>query len=1220
MCVARFLIGLLVLLLWQGADSQTVFWQDVTVNPALGRQVDPTVTIRSERHVSIRLAEIQHLLADAPPENQIGNGRSDLQLVFPLPDGSTETFRVYHSPLMEPGLAARYPNIQAYRALGVDEPTSRGRFDYGPDGFSAVLQTRQGEVWIDLMESAEEGVYRVYFARDLEVSPEALPKLSCGYQPAQDEPADRVVAPMAPKGRSAGDPIDLRVYTIALACTGEYAQSHGGTVEDVLSSMNRALTRLNEIYENELAIRIILMENNDQLIWLDPQTDPFINSNNGQSLLGQINEAFTTVAGIPITAFDLGHLFTGGCNDVGGVVSGRACNANREKGVTCHSSNNINLIVRRVMAHEVGHQFSASHTFSNCPGSNDQLEPSTAEEPGSGSTIMSYAGTCGGQNVLINNDDYFHVASLEEIIGYTRQGTGRTCASRVSVDNTEPEISLAYPDHFYIPISTPFQLTASATDAEDDPLTYCWEQADTGPVSNIGNPMGTAPLFRSLRPSTSPTRIFPRPSDLVVNVEDPREVLPDYGRNITFKVTVRDNHPGAGAAVWEAVNFTAIESAGPFRVLSPNTNQPTWNGGTYQEVTWDVANTDQDSVNCQYVNILLSSDGGFNFPFVLAAGVPNTGSAMVAIPDIETTEARIKVEAADNIFFDISNRNFLIEPAISPSFTWTADAFNRTVCAASEVEFLIQSQSILGFAETIELEVVDGLPDGASAAFSSPAIVPGEATKLQISLADLSTDGRFAVTVRATADGAAAVEQVLYLEVISTDFSDLQILSPLDGTSGIGLTTDLIWSGSARADQYEVQIATNPSFAPEVLLDEAVLPADSLRFIPGTFLEENTLYYWRLRPINDCGPADFLPVQTFHTETLACTELSATDTPVVIPGSGLPTKESFIEVDVSGIISDLNLPIVRGNYQPVSSLRFTLISPAGTEVILFDGNCGNTTDLSLGFDDDAPEAIQCPPDDGIVFQPENPLAAFNGENTMGTWTLRVQVISSGFGGVGSIGDWKLEFCASLQPQSPFLVTNDTLYVPPTLANPITTAELEAQDADNTADELIYTLVEQPQAGILYYLDQPLRVGDQFRQSTIDAFNLYYQHEGEGQGTDHFLFVVEDGTGGWIPPQQFNIRIDENAVVDVDEPINAVQLRLFPNPASTGFTLRLTEAVEQAVGLSLFDARGRRLYQSQLSPGEREQWIDTRDLPSGVYWLRLQWPGLMITRKVVVHRL
>ncbi|PHN07343.1 reprolysin-like metallopeptidase [Flavilitoribacter nigricans] len=1220
--ISRFLPLVLLLALSTSLSAQHIFWRDVSIAPGTGRSDDGTVNIKQFRPVTVDMSAFKSLLANAPEESA-GQGRNTLEVTFPLPNGETETYLVVHSPLMMPRLAAKYPNIQSFRLIGTQRANSSGRMTYGTNGLSAILRTRFGEVYIDALTLERDDLYRVYFGREVTLESDGSIALDCGLSPemtpetleADEWEAERPVS----GGRSGAASVDLRVYSLALACTGEYAQTHGGTKESVLSSFNEAVSLLTEIYESELSIRFMLIEDIEKLIWLDPQLDPFVNANGGLALVNQISDAFTTDAKISLSSFDLGHLFTGDCTDVGGVAPGRACNFGREKGVTCHSSSNVSLMVRRIMAHEVGHQFSASHSFTNCPPSQGAVVGGKAVEPGSGSTIMSYAGLCGNQNLINDNDGYFHVQSLEEIMTYSREGTGRTCATQISIDNTEPEARIDYADGFYIPVNTPFQLTGSGSDLEDEDLTYCWEQFDVGPLSVLGDPSGNTPLFRSYPPTSIPTRVFPRIEDIVTNTANRNELMADYARDMTFRMTVRDNHPGGGTAAWQEVAFHTTDVAGPFMVLSPDTDRPMWEAGTYQKVVWEVANTNRDPVNCQFVNIRLSTDGGFNYPYVLATGVPNTGSAMVPVPNIETVAARIKVEANDNIFFNISSQNFRITAPTSAGFTMTPSQNNQNVCLPDLVSIDLATQSFLGFNEDITFEVMEGLPNDAAFDFSPAIIKPGETSTLRIDIPDRNNTGAYEVKLRAYVPGRDTVVQTLYLNLTSNDFSDVSIVEPMDGENGIGLTTTLAWTESANASKYEVELANNPSFEDPYLLDASELAEGTTEFEPDVILEENTLHYWRLRPINECSDGEYLPVNTFHTENLICTGFTSNDTPVVIPGSGLPTKTSVISVDFDGTISDLNIPLVKGSYQPVSSLRLSLTSPAGTEVILFDGNCGNTTDLLIGFDDQAPDTLTCPPDDGIVFQPVKPLADFIGESTRGDWTLKVQVISSGFGGVGNIGEWRLEFCASSTPIDPVLVTNDTLYVPPGLANPVMADVLETLDEDNGPEDLKYTLVQAPASGTLYFLDQALSVGDTFRQATINAFNLYYANEDPDARLDQFIFVVEDGTGGWIPPQTFTIKIDNTAIVDTDDPeLVPERILLYPNPARSSFRLQLPGPLEQAAQVSLFDARGSQVQRSLMSVGEQEQLIQVGDLPRGLYFVRLQIGASVLTRRVIVQ--
>jgi subtilisin-like proprotein convertase family protein len=1224
--INRLLPLLLCVSLCAGLNGQEVFWRDVSVDPGSSRTPDEVFRIENFRAIAVNFSSFKELLHAAPEEQAIHTGKGEpLELVFPLPGNTTETFRVYRAPVMMPRLAAKYPEIQSFRLIGTGRSNSNGRLAYGVNGLSAVLKTRAGEVFIDALEQGDDELYRVYFGRDAQIEEmSAFNALACGYQPngIQEElvpdewEAERPVS----GARSGGASEQMRMYTMALLCTGEYGERHGGTVASVLSSFNEALTQLNQIYENEVSMQFVLVEDAEKLIWTDPDTDPFSNADMGVALLGQVGRAITDEAKMTLGSFDVGHIFTGNCDDVGGVASlGKACNVGREQGVTCHSSSNVALMVRRVMAHEVGHQFSANHSFTNCAGGQDNVSSGKAVEPGSGTTIMSYAGLCGSQNVASDNDAYFHAQSLEEIINYTRGGVGAGCASRVEVANTFPEVFIDYPQGMSIPIGTPFRLEGSGTDDEDGgTLTYCWEQFDLGPLSSLGNPEGNTPIFRSFPPTVSPARIFPNIASIVTGAFDRNEVLPQYSRDLTFRLTVRDNHPGGGAVAWKEIKFKATDKAGPFKLISPGADKPTWEAGTYQEVTWDVARTDRAPVSCNWVNILLSTDGGYTYSYTLATGVPNNGSALVPVPDVETNVARIKVEANDHVFFNISSQNFPIRTATEARFTVQASQNKDEVCLPDEVILGLQTKAFMGYSDEISFDIVDGLPEGAVFSFTPGQVVPGQSTNLNIQLVDMNNSGRYPVMVRAYVPGKDTIDQMVYLDVISNDFSDLSLIRPMDGASGIGLTTNFTWNTSENADTYVVEVATSPTFTDPYLMAQDVLAGEVTSYVPGVLLEKNMLYYWRLKPVNACGDGDYLPIRAFHTETLICNEFTSTDTPVAIPGSGLPTKESVINVDFDGIISDINIPLLEGNYQPVSSLRISLISPAGTEVILYDKGCGNTTDLKLGFDDEAPDEIACPPDDGVVFMPVDSLAAFIGESTKGAWKLRVKVVEAGFGGVGSISSWKLEFCAQSTPKLPQLVTNDTLFVPPGEANPVSAAVLEVVDADNTPDQLTYTLVQIPKAGKLYFKDQQLKVGDQFRQSSINAFNLYYLNENGEVSLDDFIFVVEDGTGGWISPHTFIIKVDETATVDTDEPEVLPGTRLFPNPASSLIRLQLPQALSAPARLNLFDTQGRMVREELLATGEQERELPVGELARGIYFLRLQTVEGVLTRRVVLQ--
>jgi len=340
----------------------------------------------------------------------------------------------------------------------------------------------------------------------------------------------------------------------------------------------------------------------------------------------------------------------------------------------------------------MGHQFGAQHTFNgtttNCGGGN--RSSSAAFEPGSGSTIMAYAGICGSQNLQPHSDDYFHVKSLEQIANFV---SGTSCDVETNTGNTLPIVTVG--SNVTIPKATPFTLTASGSDANGDALTYCWEEYDIGPASPPDTDADgmSRPIFRTFNPTSNTTRTFPKLSDLLNNTSTMGEVLPSINRTMNFQVTVRDNRVGGGGIGTAIVQVAVNAAAGPFLVTQPNTNV-TWTGGTQQTITWNVANTSGAPVNAANVKLSLSTDGGNTFPIVIAASTPNDGSEVITVPNVSTVSARVKVEAVGNIFFDISNVNLTINAAAGNGSDTIA------VYLPSNQTFYLRNSNSQGFADS----------------------------------------------------------------------------------------------------------------------------------------------------------------------------------------------------------------------------------------------------------------------------------------------------------------------------------------------------------------------------------------------------------------------------------------------------------------------------------------------------------------------------------------
>ncbi len=607
------------------------------------------------RTVSLNRNLLTDLLSRAPMENSNFISQETSEIELPMPDGSMQKFAFVESPVMAPELSARFPEIKTYLAKGITDPYAVCRFDFTLQGFHAMILSPNGRVFIDPFSKGDLDNYISYYSRDY-VKESAL--FDCELLIDESRQAEfdylkenKLLTPTGPQ---------LRTYRLAVATTGEYSTYHGGTIPSVMSAVVTTVNRVVGVYETDLAVRMVLVPNNDTLIFLNASTDPYTN-NDGFAMLSQ-NQT-TVDARIGPANYDIGHVFsTGG----GGVAYlGVVCvNGSKARGVTGSPQPIGDPFDIDYVAHEMGHQFGGNHSFNgnagSCSGGNRNA--STAYEPGSGSTIMAYAGICSPQNLQNNSDPYFHVVNFDEIVSYTNFGSGNSCAQITNTGNSAPTVTVPA-GGFYIPKSTPFALTGSATDPNGDALTYSWEEFDLGPAGHPNSPSGNAPIFRVFNPTPSPTRTFPKLSSLLSNTQVIGEILPSYARTLTFRLVARDNRPAGGGVNYAQMQFQVDGNSGPFVVTSPNTNV-SWPGLSTQTVTWNVANTNIAPVNCANVNILLSVDGGQTYPFVLASNTPNDGSETVTLPDNQTNTARIKVEAVDNVFFDISNVNFAITTAI----------------------------------------------------------------------------------------------------------------------------------------------------------------------------------------------------------------------------------------------------------------------------------------------------------------------------------------------------------------------------------------------------------------------------------------------------------------------------------------------------------------------------------------------------------------------------
>ena len=589
---------------------------------------------------------------NARPANIPQQTPGTVTITLPLPDRTIARFLVHEASIMEPALERQFPNFKSYRGQGIDDPIMTVRFDESPEGFHAIILSSGRSFYIDPfpLRPGDKETHISFSSDDYPGNEKQIRCLVGEDLESRSNPQRRGSRPQPLSNGSV-----LRTYRLAVAATGEYTKFHGGTVTGAMYAILKTISRVNAIYESDLAISLRLVGNQNTIIYTDPNTDPYTNSNASKLLSeNQIN----LDKKIGSENYDIGHVFAVGA---GGTATLRSVGKaeTKARGVTGSPKPVGDPFDVDYVAHEMGHQFGANHTFNATTGGCGfgTRNPSTAYEPGSGSTIMAYAGICGESDLQANSHSYFHSASLQEIINYVTSDEIKGVAIVSPSDNHPPSVVAG--QRFMIPRSTPFSLRATGTDPDGDSLTYSWEQFDLGDPSPPEDDLATPrPLFRSFTPIRDPVRFFPGLENLIDDKTPLGETLPARQRDMSFRITARDNRAGGGGISFDTAMISVVNDSGPFVVTQPASGT-TWTVGSLQTITWDVAGTKDAPISCNNVRISLSVDGGKTFT-LLQAIAPNTGTAKVVVPNTPTTKGRIMVEGVDHVFFNVSRGNLTI--------------------------------------------------------------------------------------------------------------------------------------------------------------------------------------------------------------------------------------------------------------------------------------------------------------------------------------------------------------------------------------------------------------------------------------------------------------------------------------------------------------------------------------------------------------------------------
>ncbi|MBT31490.1 MAG: hypothetical protein CMO01_17680, partial [Thalassobius sp.] len=919
------------------------------------------------------------LLSKAPKENS-NLSQNKATIIFPLPNGEFESYNVSEIDILPESLKKKYPEIKTYK--GYDATGKPIWFNKSKSGISAAIYSTEGIVYLDLVENTQNKTYQSYYKKDYQSSEVLVEEKTIeSASTSTHNTAARFSANTVSNST-------LRSFRIAVSVTGEYTQFHGGTVEDALNEIVNIITRINAVYERELGVRLILAENNDKLIFTNPETDPFSNQS-PSNLIDQNIEVTNNLIGSD--NYDLGHVL---CTGAGGIAYKKSvCSSKKAGGVSGSANPTDNPFYIDYVAHEIGHQFGASHTQNNACNRN----ASTAYEPGSGSTIMGYAGIC-APNLQNNSDDYFHAGSIEEILDYIESYT--SCAETIDNSNHAPEIASMPDANLVIPANTPFSLAAEATDIDGDSLYYCWEQIDTGPAGDPSNPTDNAPLFRSYPYSLNPERFFPALNSQLKDDEVIGELLPNYTRDLNFRLSVRDLK---GGFTYQDIHYQVSKSAGPFQINDEKIENE-YLAGDKLLIQWDVAQTDQAPVNCSEVSLLLSLDGGLTFNEVLLENTPNDGEEEITLPIIATSMARVKVQSVGNYFYDISGDDFSIE---IPSLLIHTSTEKLSICSDAIASLDVEIDALVDLENAATISF-NNLPDGINISPNSANIEAGANVKFEIDNALNQVDSSFIIELNVSYKDEVYTEYIEINTALDLPSQPL-LLSPINGAKQKTVSNPVFtWNESSSSTTHHLIVASDASFT-NIIFEESEIENHTYQL--PIELDDDQTYYWKVTASNPCENDVESETGVFVTESSKCLNAVASDIPKIIDSEKESEIISEINISEIGIVKHVKVTRIRGMHSYIKDLEFYLVSPTGTQITLMKQICDSEDNFDLGFADESTTSIiDCPPTNQKTYKPLESLNAFKNELSNGNWQLKVKDIAAIDG--GSLDEWSIEVCVT----------------------------------------------------------------------------------------------------------------------------------------------------------------------------------------------------------------
>jgi len=931
---------------------------------------------------------------------------------FPNENNDLEEFKIHKSSIMSDELSNQYSNIKTFIGNSTSRPEVKIRGTFSPLGLSGMIILPNEVIYIQPQKDSKNGGH-LYYKNKNEFYQE-YKRLNCITKNKIEIEKEKS---LSEKRISRISERKINTFRIAISATASYTDywgddndENGTNRQDAYAAVVSTINRVNEIFETDLGVHLELVSS-DSLIYANPSTQPY-GSNLGDELQKTLSQ------NIGESNYDIGHLFAysnqpdGEAGCIGCVCEdgqkGRAYSTHpfidiSEQGVFLNDYFDIDFV-----AHEIGHQFGAHHTFSY-----ETEGVGVNVEPGSGSTLMGYAGITGKDDIQYHSDGYFHYVSINEIHSVL---VDKSCQNITNNDNTSPIVNAGI--NTYIPIGTAYELSAIATTTDGDVLTYTWEQLDSGRVSNsnYSSNLIIGSINRSKPPSLNNKRFVPNMSRVLEGkltqsnpqINDDWESVSTVGRILNWGVTVRErsiqNNLSIGQISQDQIRINVIGDSTPFKINSQNSVEELWGSGSNEMIKWNVGKTSISPIKTETVSIFLSTDGGNSFPIKLISNTPNDGETYISVPDsISTSKARIKIVADNSIYFAVNSVNFSIELR---SFSFSLEKFKLEICDQEETSVSFKYNSYLGFTEEVEFDILDA-PQGLSYIISPNKISKND-TNIKIEFKNLQNlnSGDYSLILIGKSSSVSYTTS-FKIEKRGSNLSIPGLISPLNNSKELPSSTTINWTDQPGVDQYQLQVSETSSF--EKLVIDTLTKEN---YFDVNDLKSKIKYFWKVRAINSCISTIFSDTYNFTTQLISCKDFASGSTPLALQdanSSGFGITYDDIKIPYNLEIEDVNVTLSI-NHDYVSDLTLTLISPKGKEVILASNigedkkNYSQTT-----FDDQTEFSITegTPPFTGI-FRPFQKLETFKGDMSYGTW--RLKIVDNEAQDTGQIVSFKINIC------------------------------------------------------------------------------------------------------------------------------------------------------------------------------------------------------------------